>query len=129
MPISNKIILVVEDDDLVRKAIVDQIHSQYPTIEAHDGEEGLQLAESQKPGIVVLDLLMPKLDGFGFLEKLRASPDPELAQTAVVVASNLSDSKSIDRAKQYGVLEYYIKSDIQAGILLNRITRYFTKGT
>ncbi len=125
----NQTILVVEDDDLLRKVIIDQLTIKYPAIPARDGKEALELATSHKPGIIILDLLMPKLDGFGFLKQLRNSPDPDLAQTAILVVSNLSDPSSIEMTKQYGVLEYYIKSDIQAGLLLNRVTRYFTQGT
>jgi DNA-binding response OmpR family regulator len=128
--ISDKKILVVEDDELLRKIIIDQLTSLgYLVLPAADGEEAIQQAEKNKPGIIVLDLLLPKLDGFGVLKKLRSSADPELAKTAVLVVSNLSDSNSIQWAKDYGVLEYYIKSDIELGILGNRIERYFTQGT
>ncbi len=129
MPNLNKTILVVEDDDMLRDIIIGQLSLKYPVIPARDGEEAAAKVESDKPGIVILDLLLPKLDGFGFLEKLRSSPDPETAKTAVLVVSNFSDQSRIDRAKEFGVLEYYIKSDIQMGILINRVNRYFTQGT
>lgn len=129
MTAENKTVLVVEDDGMLRNIIVDQLSLEYKTIPAADGQEALELVKTQKPDIVVLDLLLPKLDGFGFLEELRSSPDSELANTKVLVVSNLSDPKSIEKAKKYGILEYYIKSDIQAGVLQNRINRYFTKGT
>ncbi len=129
MAYQNKKILVVEDDDLLRRIITNQLSANYTIISAADGEEALQQTESQRPDIIVLDLLLPKLDGFGFLEKLRNSPDPVLAKTVVLVVSNLSDPKNIERASQYKVLEYYIKSDLQLGILLNRVNRYFAQGT
>lgn len=128
MDFQKKKVLVVEDDQLLRKIIIGQLSLKYLTIPAGDGQSALEQVEIQKPDIVVLDLMLPKLDGFGFLEKLRASPDPEWAKIPVLVASNLSDSKSIQRAKEYGILEYYIKADIGSGTLLNRINRYFTQG-
>ena len=126
---TNKTILVVEDDELLRKIMIDQLtRLGFAVISAADGEQAIQQIEQQRPGIIVLDLLLPKLDGFGVLKRLRASPDAELAKTAVLVVSNLSDAKSIQSAKDYGVLEYYLKSDVELGILGNRITRYFTQG-
>lgn len=125
----NKKILVVEDDDMLRKILIDQFSQKYTTVAARDGLEALEQVKSQKPDMIILDLLMPRLDGFGFLEKLRHLPEPDLAKTAVMVVSNFSDQSSIDRTKGYGVIEYYIKSDVQMGILINRINRYFSQGS
>lgn len=126
---NDKKVLVVEDDDLLRKLMVEQLTGKYPVIAASDGEEAIKQIEAERPGMIVLDLLLPKLDGFGVLEKLRTLADSALAATPVLVVSNLNDSMNILRAKQYKVLEYYVKSDVNFGILVNRITRYFRDGT
>jgi CheY-like chemotaxis protein len=126
MDVSTKKILVVEDDDLLRNIIVNQLSTQYQVLSAADGEGGWNEAQSKKPDLVILDLLMPNLDGFGFLKRLRNFADPNLAKIPVIVVSNLSDPQSIDRAKQLNILEYYVKSDVQLGTLQHRIERYFS---
>ncbi len=125
MSYSDKKILVVEDDDMLRKIVVDQLSSTFNVIPVKDGEEAVAQIEQSKPDVIVLDLLLPKLDGFGVLAKLRAMSDPFIAITPVLVVSNLSDQASIKKAEEYKVLEYYIKSDISMGILTNRIKRIF----
>jgi DNA-binding response OmpR family regulator len=124
----NKIVLVVEDDDMLRNIIVDQLSLKYSVIAASNGEEGFQFAISQRPGIIILDLLLPKLDGFGFLKRLRESADKDFAKTAVLVVSNLSDQESLHKVNQLGILDYVVKSDIQLDFLLSRVNRFFNQG-
>ena len=128
MPFSDKRILVVEDDDLLRKVVMDQLSEQYVAIPASNGKEAIEKIEVQKPDFIVLDLLLPLLDGFGVLEWLRSMPDPKIAKTPVLVVSNLADQASIAKAQKFGILEYYTKADISLGVLINRINRFITKG-
>ncbi len=124
----NKKILVVEDDAELRKIIIDQLIDEYVITSAEDGEDAIAQIAANRPDAIVLDLLLPKLDGFGVLEKLRAMPEQELAHIPVVVVSNLSDQASMDKANQYHIEEYFVKSDINFGTLSNRIKRLFTIG-
>lgn len=129
MSLADKKILVVEDDDLLRQTLIDQLMRWYLGIPAKDGAEALEQITLSRPDAMVLDLMLPKVDGFEVLKKVRSLADPALANLPVLVFSNASDPESVNRAKQFNILEYYIKADIKLGIIGNRLNRYFTNGT
>ena len=125
---SNKKVLVVEDDGMLAQMIANQVSKKYSTVTVHDGEEAMQKIKSEKPDLMVLDLLLPKLDGFGVIRQMRTLPDPVLSKIPVIVISNLRDEESVKKMQQFGIEDFFIKSDISVGILLNRINRVFTQG-
>lgn len=124
----NKKVLIVEDDQVLQKIIVDQLANNFLVVTASDGEEALSIIAREKPDTIVLDLLLPKVDGFAVMQSLRSMDDVAMAHTPVIVVSNLSDQEKINKAHEYKIEEYFLKSDINMGILLNRIKRIFNSG-
>lgn len=107
-----KKILVVEDDTDLRNILVDGLKlSNYQVIQAEDGERAIESILDFKPDLILLDLLLPKLDGFKVLERLRKYPDKAIAQIKVIVLSNLWTDKDILRAQSLKIDEYYVKSN------------------
>jgi two-component system, OmpR family, alkaline phosphatase synthesis response regulator PhoP len=107
-----KKILVVEDDADLRNILIDGLKPlNYQIVPAEDGEQAMELLLDQKPDLVLLDLLLPKLDGFKVLERLRQYPDKVIAETKVIVLSNLWSDKDILRAQALKVDEYYVKAN------------------
>src|SRR3989344_7524457 len=111
--LSGKKVLIIEDDPLLHSLLTDKLAqlqgkgiSVYPVV---NGEEGLLKSREVKPDLIMLDLVLPGMTGFEFLEKLRA--EPELAKTPVVVLSNLSDDSDKEKAKKLGVIAYLVISD------------------
>jgi two-component system OmpR family response regulator len=87
---TNKKVLVVEDELPLRQALVDVLEfAQFAVVSAHNGEEGLALALKEEPDVILLDIIMPVMDGFSMLKKLRASGGYG-AKVPVVVLSNLT---------------------------------------
>jgi DNA-binding response OmpR family regulator len=87
-------ILIIEDETPLRKALVERFSQECDgVLQAHNGEEGLALALSEHPDIVLLDLVMPKMDGFQVLRQLKLDDWGKTAK--VIVLTNLSDD-SID---------------------------------
>ena len=85
-----KKVLVVEDELPLRQALVDVLKfANFHVAEARNGEEGLALALKEQPDVILLDIIMPVMDGFSMLKKLRASGDYG-AKAPVIVLSNLS---------------------------------------
>jgi CheY-like chemotaxis protein len=125
MPDLSKNVLVVEDDDLLRSIVLSQLVGSYLASLAGDGEEAWEIIKKNPPDLIVLDLLLPKLDGFGLLERIRTCPNPAIAKIPVIVVSNLSDAESVKRARQYNIEEYFAMVDITLKILLNRVDRVF----
>ena len=111
--INKKKILVVEDDADLRHILVDSLNAEfsYQILEADDGEKAVSMAIEEKPKLILLDLLLPKLDGFGVLDKIRHSNDSEISGIKVVVLSNLWSNKDILRAQALKIEEYYVKAN------------------
>src|SRR4051794_14637662 len=103
-------IVIVEDDALLRKILTQELSQSYSVYEAPDGEFALQSISFNKPDLILLDLMLPKMDGFAVLEKIRKDPDPQIANIPVLVISNLSSNKDILAAKALTIEDYYIKS-------------------
>ncbi|OGG63915.1 hypothetical protein A3C18_02090 [Candidatus Kaiserbacteria bacterium RIFCSPHIGHO2_02_FULL_54_11b] len=111
--LKGKKILIIEDDPLLHNLLADKMKQLrdkgvevFPTMSA---EEGLKQAQSSKPDLIMLDLVLPTMNGFEFLEGLRK--EPGLEKTPVVVLSNLSDDSDKERAKALGVVAYLVKAD------------------
>jgi CheY-like chemotaxis protein len=108
IPVENKKIVIVEDDRFLSLVLKGRLEKEgYNVVPAYDGEEGLALIKKELPSLVVLDLVMPKMTGFELLEKL--STDPQISRIPVVVASNLGQESDIQKAKNLGVRDYYVK--------------------
>lgn len=118
-----KKILIVEDDNLLRTVLMEQLALTYSVIPSADGQEALQQVKLFHPNIILLDLLLPKMDGFEFLKALRQLPDPKDAQTEVIVISNLTDMASLQNVLKLGVKEYFTKAEVDMGILKDRIQK------
>jgi two-component system, chemotaxis family, chemotaxis protein CheY len=89
-------VLIVEDDEDIRGLLVESLETNgFDVSEAGDGLEAWEILDAGfHPDVVVLDLMMPRMNGWAFLEKLRA--DPELAQVPVLITSAFSDLRSVD---------------------------------
>lgn len=119
-----KILLVIEDDEIILRALYLSFHEgDYTVATATDGETGLRMTERLKPDLVLLDLIIPKLDGFAYLKTMKANP--ELNKIPVIVLSNLGDQESVDRAKGLGASDYFIKSDTDLSELAKKVGKYW----
>lgn len=122
-PLNGRKVLIIEDDPLIHhllSAKLDQLRSH--GVELHsvmNAEQGLEKAREVKPDLVLLDLLLPHMDGFEFLEKMRS--EPELSKTPTVVLSNLSGENDKQRAKQLGVIAYFVKADFSLNQIADAI--------
>lgn len=105
-----KKILVVDDDEFFGKTLETALpKGKYSILTAPDGEVGLEMLKTEKPDLIILDLMMPKLDGTTFLKKMKESGD--LPKVPVLVSSNLSSVKKISDCMALGAVGYVIKSD------------------
>jgi DNA-binding response OmpR family regulator len=119
---SEKKVLIVEDDVDLRNILVDGLSlSNYKIMQAGDGEQAVELIVDSLPDLILLDLLLPKLDGFKVLERLRQYPDKNVAQIKVVVLSNLWSDKDILRAQALKVDEYFVKANTNLEDVFNKV--------
>jgi CheY-like chemotaxis protein len=114
-----KLILVADDDADVRELVVFRLaHAGYEVITAADGEEAVELALERRPDVCLVDVMMPKLDGFAVTERVRASP--ELAETKVLLLTASVHDSAVERGLAVGADEYIAKP-FSAKELLERV--------
>ncbi|MBI5046105.1 MAG: response regulator, partial [Candidatus Niyogibacteria bacterium] len=102
-------ILIVEDEEFLIRALKDNLEVEgYAIDTAMNGEEAMDRIRKQLPTIILLDLLMPKKDGFYVLEEVKKNPDWKLIP--IIVLSNLGGDADIKRALEMGASDYFVKS-------------------
>lgn len=120
----SKRILLAEDDRFLRKAAEAVLRRHGLTvIAAADGEQALDLARRELPDLVLLDLIMPKLQGFEVLRRLKQ--DPATAPIPVMILSNLGQERDIQQAMAAGALAYFVKSNLSLEDLVKRVEEVF----
>ncbi len=101
-------ILVIDDDDILREMVVTVLRGAgYIALEAENGSEGIDLAQSDSPDLIICDILMGNVDGFSVLEQLRASEST--ATIPFVIMTSLSDRESVRKGMTEGADDYLIK--------------------
>lgn len=106
----SKVLLLIEDDPLMLRLYRKIFELEGYEVElAVGGQEGLDKAKSDKPTLVLLDIMMPKMDGFEVLGKLKE--DPETKDIPVVVLTNLAGTQDAKKAMEMGASKYIIKSE------------------
>ena len=101
-------ILIIEDDKFLSLILKGRLEKEgFKVFQAFDGNEALEILTKDIPDMILLDLIMPNMSGFEFLEVLRS--DPQYASIPVVVVSNLGQESDMEKAKSLGVVEYYVK--------------------
>lgn len=103
-------ILIVEDEVSLRNALCNKLMREgFNILEAKNGEEGLEVALREKPDLILLDIVMPKMDGMAMLTKLRE--DQWGKDAKVIMLTNLSDNDKIAKSLENGAFEYLVKTD------------------
>lgn len=124
-------VLIVEDDQLIQR-MYSKIFTfeKYEVITASDGEEGLEKARATKPTIILLDVMMPKMNGMQVLEKLKADPDTK--HIPVIILSNLAGENDIETALSKGAVKYIIKSEYdpkEVADMVEEVIKGYTRDT
>ena len=116
-----KKILVAEDDKFLANAYrVKLTKANYDIKLASDGEELLSIIDEFQPDLILLDLVMPRKDGFAVLTELRQNP--KWAKVPIIVASNLGQKEDVEKAVKLGATDYVVKSDLSMKDLVIKIS-------
>jgi two-component system, OmpR family, alkaline phosphatase synthesis response regulator PhoP len=120
-------IVIADDDRMFRKAAETTLRRQgYAVVTASDGEEALQLIRSERPDIIVLDLIMPKLQGFDVLQVLKQ--DSVTTAIPVIVLSSLTQEQDKQEALDLGAVAYFNKATFSLGELVKQVESTLTNG-
>jgi DNA-binding response OmpR family regulator len=118
-----KKILLVEDEKILQRAMEHALKSEgYEVVVASDGEEGLALAKKENPNLILLDLLLPKKDGFTVLTELKE--DPATKNLAVIILSNLENSVDVEKALAAGATTYLVKTNYKIEEVLEKVKQH-----
>jgi len=119
-------ILIIEDDKFLRELISRKLLSDgFKIEEAIDGEEGLRKIEEVKPDLILLDLILPGLDGFEVLERIK--DNPSTSAVPVLIFSNLGQRDEIERGLKLGAVDFLVKAHFTPEEIVDKIKIIFEK--
>jgi two-component system, sensor histidine kinase and response regulator len=102
-------VLIVDDDAFLSGIYATKLELEgFGVVTARDGEEGLKAAFKERPDLILCDVLMPKLDGFEVLKRLKA--DPQTKDIPVIMLTNLGQKEDVEKGLEEGATDYLIKA-------------------
>ncbi len=113
-------ILFIEDEPALQETLGDFLGEQgHAVLSALDGEAGLEMVRRERPDLVLLDLILPRLHGIELLERMRQ--DPATAGTPVIILTNLESAEEVRRAIELGAKAYLVKTNYTLDEVLEKI--------
>ena len=116
-----KTILFIEDESAIHKTVSDAFQGEYEIISALDGEIGFRLAKEKNPNLILLDLVLPKMNGFEVLKQLKA--DEATKHIPVIVLTNLERMEDIQKTIDLGAKTYLVKSNYDLKELVGMVQK------
>ncbi len=125
---TNHKILMIDDDSFIRKVYQTELSEKgYEVILAIDGDEGLAKAISEHPELIILDVMMPKMNGFKVIEELKKNPTT--SQIPVIFLTHLSQAEDKQRGLALGASDYLVKDDTTSDILAQSMEKFIGQKT
>jgi len=119
----NKKILIIEDDKFLAKMLSKMLESHhYETLLASNGKEGLLKASAGDIGLILLDIMLPDIDGFDLLETLKN--DEKIKKVQVIIISNLGQPEDMQQGRALGAVDYLVKSDLSLDQVVKKVRKY-----
>ena len=124
--VKKKLILLVEDDEFLAELYATKLNLEdFEVALATDGEKGLKIIKEKKPDLVLLDIILPKLDGFEILKIMKA--DKKLKTIPVILLTNLSQKDEVKRGLALGADDYLIKAHFMPSEVVKKIKQTINK--
>ena len=128
MPEGARRVLLAEDDRFLRRAAEARLRQHgLEVLTAADGEEALRLARSERLDLILLDVVMPKLEGFEVLKLLKENQ--ATARIPVIILSNLGQDRDVAQATALGAVAYLVKANLSLQELVDRVDAALSTGT
>ncbi|OIP75856.1 response regulator [bacterium (Candidatus Gribaldobacteria) CG_4_9_14_3_um_filter_36_15] len=113
-------ILIIEDDKFLRELIVRKLSQEnFDVVEAIDGEDGIKKVKETIPDLLLLDLILPGIDGFEVLSKIKE--EPATASIPVIILSNLGQREDIERGLKLGAVDYLVKAHFTPNEIIEKV--------
>lgn len=124
-----KILLIEDDNDLSEMYKMRFIANDFEVKTASDGQKGLDELKNFIPDLVLLDIVMPKKDGFDLLEEVQNGDNEELKKIPIIILSNLASPIDVTEGKRLGARDWWIKSFNTPTQITQKVVEFFKKGT
>lgn len=119
-------ILIIEDEEVLVNMYESKFISEnYLVFKANNGEDGYLLAQKEKPDIILLDVILPKMDGFMVLSKIKE--DQAIKDIPVVLLTNLGQDEDITKGKKMGAIDYLVKANLTPSEVVDKIKEVLKK--
>ncbi len=120
-----KTILLIEDDRFLRKVYSNKLRQAgFDVAEAINGEEGIHKMLDAKPDFVILDIILPRQNGFDVLTEIKSNP--KINDVPVLILSNLGQASDRERGLALGAVDYLIKTELSLSDIVAKVSQYFT---
>ena len=118
--VNKKLIILVEDDEFLAELYATKLKLEnYEVILATDGEKGLKMIKEKKPDLILLDIILPKMDGFEILKAIKN--EKELKDIPVILLTNLSQKDEVKKGLDLGANDYLIKAHFMPSEVVKKI--------
>lgn len=119
-------ILIIEDEEILLNVLKSKLEKEgYDVVAAVDGEEGLKMIDETKPDMVLLDIVMPKMNGFEVLDALKSKGT--IPALPVIIISNSGQPVEVDRALEYGIKDYLVKAEFDPQEVVDKIKKHLNQ--
>ena len=116
-------VLVVEDDKMISQMYSVKLKQEgYEVLTAENGSAAIEQAVEHHPDIILLDIILPQLDGFSVLQELRLNK--AFKETPIIMLTNLGTTDDIEKGKQMGATDYLVKANLTPGQVCEKIKEY-----
>lgn len=115
-----KTILFIEDEQALQRTMGMALQSGgYEVLQALNGEDGVRIAKEKHPDLILLDLILPRIDGFGVLKQVKE--DSDIEDIPVIVLTNLESADDVDKALELGATTYLVKANYNLEDVLGKV--------
>lgn len=124
---ANKI-LIIEDEPPIVKALFDKLTREgFEISVARTGPEGWEKIKAERPDLILLDIIMPEMNGWEVFEKMKAYPDSEINSIPVIIITNSGSPDDVKRGKEAGAVDYLVKADFRLKEIVEKIRKTLKK--
>lgn len=120
-----KIVLIEDDETLAEVLYAELNEAGFEVFPAFDGREGLKQVREKRPDLVLLDIILPEMNGFEVLEEIKKSPDTE--KIPVIILSLLGEDEDIKKGLKLGASDYIVKSSHAIAEIVEKVKNFFAK--
>lgn len=124
----NKKVLIVEDEKFLRELMATKLEKEnFNVITAVDGIEAIKKNETDKPDLILLDIILPGKDGFEVLRAIRSGADKAVSQTPIIMLTNLGQESDREKAVQLGANDYLVKAFFTTDEIVQKMNEFLSK--